>query len=160
MFSSAFCSQNTFDYLLLILCYKYAEASSREVGWSTMLQAEGRGFESRWSDFFFNLPNPSSRTMALGSTQPLTEMSTRNLRGVVMGDRRVRLTSRHLWADYLEKMWEPRRLTTLWIFTVFYRDSFILPYKHAWYMSTEYASCLEQVLTIIVCELYCTGYSL
>jgi hypothetical protein len=31
--------------------------------------------------FFFNLPNPSSRTMAPGSTQPLTEMSTRNLLG-------------------------------------------------------------------------------
>jgi hypothetical protein len=31
--------------------------------------------------FFFNLPNPSSRTMALGSTQPLTKMSTRNLHG-------------------------------------------------------------------------------
>jgi hypothetical protein len=30
---------------------------------------------------FFNLPNPSSRTMALGSTQPLTEMSTRTLAG-------------------------------------------------------------------------------
>jgi hypothetical protein len=30
---------------------------------------------------FFNLPNPSSRTMTLGSTQPLTEMSTRNLLG-------------------------------------------------------------------------------
>jgi hypothetical protein len=28
---------------------------------------------------FFNLPNPSSHTMALGSTQPLTEISTRNL---------------------------------------------------------------------------------
>jgi hypothetical protein len=28
---------------------------------------------------FFNLPNPSSRTMALGSTHPLTEMSTRNI---------------------------------------------------------------------------------
>jgi hypothetical protein len=28
---------------------------------------------------FFNWPNPSSRTMALGSTQPLTEMSTSNL---------------------------------------------------------------------------------
>jgi hypothetical protein len=26
-----------------------------------------------------NLPNPSSCTVALGSTQPLTEMSTRNL---------------------------------------------------------------------------------
>jgi hypothetical protein len=30
---------------------------------------------------FFNLPNPSSCTIALGSTQPLTEMSTRNLLG-------------------------------------------------------------------------------
>jgi hypothetical protein len=30
---------------------------------------------------FFNLPNPSSRTMALGSNQPLTKMSTRNLPG-------------------------------------------------------------------------------
>jgi hypothetical protein len=27
---------------------------------------------------FFNWPNPSSRTMVLGSTQPLTEMSTRS----------------------------------------------------------------------------------
>jgi hypothetical protein len=31
---------------------------------------------------FLNLPNLSSRTMALGSTQPLTEMSTGNLLGV------------------------------------------------------------------------------
>jgi hypothetical protein len=30
---------------------------------------------------FFNLPNPSSRTMALGSIQPLTEMSTKKLPG-------------------------------------------------------------------------------
>jgi hypothetical protein len=29
----------------------------------------------------FNLPNSSSRTMALGSNQPLTEMSTRNFPG-------------------------------------------------------------------------------
>jgi hypothetical protein len=28
-----------------------------------------------------NCPKPSSRTMALGSTQPLTEMNTRNLPG-------------------------------------------------------------------------------
>jgi hypothetical protein len=33
----------------------------------------------RW--IFFSVPNPSSRTMALGSTQPLTEMSIRNLPG-------------------------------------------------------------------------------
>jgi hypothetical protein len=30
---------------------------------------------------FFNWPNPSSSTMAVGSTQPLTEMSMRNLPG-------------------------------------------------------------------------------
>jgi hypothetical protein len=32
---------------------------------------------------FLNRPNPSSRTMAPGSTQPLTEMSTRNLPGSI-----------------------------------------------------------------------------
>jgi hypothetical protein len=30
---------------------------------------------------FFNLPNPSSRTVALGSTQALREMSIRNIPG-------------------------------------------------------------------------------
>jgi hypothetical protein len=30
---------------------------------------------------FFTQPNPSSRTMALGSTQPLTEMSTWKIPG-------------------------------------------------------------------------------
>jgi hypothetical protein len=30
---------------------------------------------------YFNISNSSGRTMALGSTQPLTEMSTRNLPG-------------------------------------------------------------------------------
>jgi hypothetical protein len=30
---------------------------------------------------FFNGPNPSSRTMALGLTQPLADMSTTNLPG-------------------------------------------------------------------------------
>jgi hypothetical protein len=52
------------------------------IGWGTMLQA-GRSrvpFPMRSLDFF-NLPNPSSRTVALGSTQPVTKMSTRNLPG-------------------------------------------------------------------------------
>jgi hypothetical protein len=39
----------------------------------------------------FNLPNNSSRNMALGSTKPLTEMSTMNLPGDKNG-RRVGLT--------------------------------------------------------------------
>jgi hypothetical protein len=41
-----------------------------------MLQA-GRSRDQVPMRCFFS--NPSSRTMALGSTQPLTEMSTRNL---------------------------------------------------------------------------------
>jgi hypothetical protein len=43
----------------------------------------------------FNLPNPSSSTMALGSTQPLTEMSASNHPGGggVKSGRRIRLTS-------------------------------------------------------------------
>jgi hypothetical protein len=44
-------------------------------------KSEGRGMASRWGGFFSNLPNPSGRTMALVSTQPLTEMNTRNLPG-------------------------------------------------------------------------------
>ena len=38
---------------------------------------EGRGFDSRWCHWNFSLTSVS--TMALGSTQPLTEMSTRNI---------------------------------------------------------------------------------
>jgi hypothetical protein len=58
----------------------YYGACDRVVGLGTMLQA-GRlrvRFPIRSLDFF-NLPNPSSRTMTLGSTQPPTEMSTTNL---------------------------------------------------------------------------------
>jgi hypothetical protein len=56
-------------------------------------------------------PNPSSRTMALGSTQPLTEMSNRNLPGGKG------------WPADVIVMWEPRRLATLLASTACYRDS-------------------------------------
>jgi hypothetical protein len=47
-----------------------------------MLQAGRSGGSSpNELDIFFDLPNPSSRTMALESTQPLTEMNTRNVPG-------------------------------------------------------------------------------
>jgi hypothetical protein len=63
------------------------------VGWGTMLQT-GRSwvwFPMRLLDIF-NLLNSSSRTMALGLTQRLTEKSTRQLPGVKSG-RGVRLTT-------------------------------------------------------------------
>jgi hypothetical protein len=73
---------------------------------------------------FFNSPNPSSRTMVLGSTQPLTEMSIKNLPG---GKGRPARKADNLTAicdPIVWKMWEPRRLTILWAFTACYRDSF------------------------------------
>jgi hypothetical protein len=48
------------------------------VGWGTIVQA---GLIPDEVIGFFNWPNPSSCTMALRSTQPLTEMSTRNFPG-------------------------------------------------------------------------------
>jgi hypothetical protein len=59
------------------------------VCWGTMLQAgSSRDRIPIMSLDFFNLPNPFSRTMALGSTQPLTDISTRNILGMFLGVRR------------------------------------------------------------------------
>jgi hypothetical protein len=51
---------------------------------------------------FFSLPNPSCRTMALGSTQPRTEIRARNLPG---GEKRPALR-----ADNLAAICEPNVL--------------------------------------------------
>jgi hypothetical protein len=72
---------------------------------------------------FFSWPNPSSRTMALGSTQPLTEMSTRNIsEGTGRPARKADITT--ICDLIVYKMWEPRRLTTIWASAVCYMDSF------------------------------------
>jgi hypothetical protein len=51
-----------------------------------MVQPEGAGFDTYEVVGFFNLLTPSSRTVALGSTESVTGMSTRNL-PEVNGDR-------------------------------------------------------------------------
>jgi hypothetical protein len=43
-------------------------------------KSEDRWFDPRWCQFSIDI-NPSARTMALGSTQPLTEMSIRRFPG-------------------------------------------------------------------------------
>jgi hypothetical protein len=82
--------------------YKKSEGARGSVdGWGTRLQA-GRSpvrIPEEMDFFFFNLSNPSSRTVALGLTQPLTEMSTRNVPGC-----RKRPAHR---ADNLDAIYEP-----------------------------------------------------
>jgi hypothetical protein len=79
---------------------------------------------------FISWPNPSRRTMVLGSTQPVTEMSTRNLPvGKRRPVRKADLTA--ICEPIVYKMLEPRRLTTLWTSTACYRDRFT-------FVATEY----------------------
>jgi hypothetical protein len=88
---------NIFYWPLLLFFSILQETRGSVVGWGTMLQA------GRWRDRipmrsldFLNLANPSNRTMALGSTQPLREMSTRNICGMflgIKGGRRVGLAT-------------------------------------------------------------------
>jgi hypothetical protein len=63
---------------------------------------EGRGFDFRWGEFL-NLPNPSGRTRPWGSLKPLTEMSTRN--------RKIMLLRSKVWLvrrdDNLTAIYEP-----------------------------------------------------
>ena len=62
----------------------------------------------------FHWHNPSDRTMTLGLTLPLTEMSTRNIFWGDKGGRCIGLTNLPpSCADYLE-IWEPQPPGTLW----------------------------------------------
>jgi hypothetical protein len=73
------------------------------VCWGTRLQAGRSPVRGPDEVDFFNLPNPSSRTMALGSTHPLTEMSTRTL---PRGKKRPALKADKLAAIYEPNVWK------------------------------------------------------
>jgi hypothetical protein len=62
--------------------------------------------------------------MALGSTQPLTEMSTRNIPGDEGRPARKADNLAIICDPIVYKMWEPQHLTTLWVSTARYRDTF------------------------------------
>jgi hypothetical protein len=82
MFSLFYQKQMYLFSLILVRTITTLGARGSVVGLGTMLQAgTSRVRVQMRCIFFFNLPNPSSRTMTLRSTQPLTEMSTRDLPG-------------------------------------------------------------------------------
>jgi hypothetical protein len=95
-----------------LICLRYPRergARGSVVGSSTMLQAGMSPVRVPDEVDFFNLFNSSSRTMALGSTQHLTEMSTRNLPGSKKRSARRADNCYHLLAECLQ-MWEPQPL--------------------------------------------------
>jgi hypothetical protein len=61
--------------------------------------------------------------MALGSTQSLTEMSTRHLPGGKGRPARKADNFTDICEPIIERKWEPQRLTTLWASTAYYRES-------------------------------------
>jgi hypothetical protein len=66
--------------------------------------------------------------MAVGSTQSLTEMSTRNIPGSKRQPVRKADNLTAICEPTVQKMGEPRRLTTLRASTACYRDSFTFFY--------------------------------
>ena len=72
---------------------------------------------------FFSDISPSDRSIALGLTQPLVNMSTRNIPGG-KGDRCVRLTTSPPLRAECHEIWEPKPPGTLWVTPGLLRDSF------------------------------------
>jgi hypothetical protein len=101
---------------------------------------EGRGIDSRWCH------NPSGRTIALGSTQPLTEMSARNV-SWGKGGRCVGLTTLPpSWADCHE-IWEPQPAGTLRAC-----NGIALPLPY----TSLYSFCFIYLLSRVHFQIYCT----
>jgi hypothetical protein len=79
----------------------------------------------RWIFFSIDLIL-SAALWPLGSTKPLTDMSTRNILG---GEERPARRADNLTSIYepiVYKVWEPQHLTNLWPSTACYRDTFTL----------------------------------
>jgi hypothetical protein len=82
---------HTAHCILVELCDAHGNAIAQSAE-TLCYKSEGCVLDSRWGYWISNWPNPSSRTMALGSTLSLTEISTRNLPGG-KGVRHVRFTT-------------------------------------------------------------------
>jgi hypothetical protein len=105
---------------------------------------------------FFSDISPSDRSMALGSTQPLAKISTRNItRG--KGGRCMRLTTSPPSRAECHEIWEPKPPGTLWATPGLLRDSFTFTCKcqllHVYYcLTVNVYSCIYIKLQFLFCE--------
>jgi hypothetical protein len=109
-------------------------------GWCTMLQAGRSSVRVPDEVDFFSWPNPSSHTMVLGSTQPITEISTRNFDG---GKKWLARRTDNLAATcepIVWKMWEPQPLATLRASTAC--TGITLPFFYTEYWSVIADTCV------------------
>jgi hypothetical protein len=90
-------------------------------GWGTMPQVGRSPFRIPDEVDFFNLPNISTRTMALGSTQPLTELNTRH---ILEGKKRPARRADNLAAICEPNVWEASNSRNRKDLSSLYRDTF------------------------------------
>jgi hypothetical protein len=78
MWKNKFCSGNILTYLDCGYHMKLGTAVAQWLRYCATNQKVACSIPDGVMEFFIDI-NPSDRTMALGSTQPLTEMSTRSI---------------------------------------------------------------------------------
>ena len=127
-FHTIFCV-DCFIWLFSAKCNEYLSKRGQAVAQlvdALRYMHEGRGFDSRLEFETFHWHNPSYRTIALGCTQPLREMSTNIISLGGKGDRYVGMTTLPpSCADCLE-IWEPETPATLRACPDLYHDCFYL----------------------------------
>jgi hypothetical protein len=82
--------------------------------------------------WFFNWPNLSIRAVALKSTQPITNLSARNLPDGNAWPARKGDYLAAICEPVFKKNVEPRSFTSLWASTACYRDNFTLVFSGFW----------------------------
>jgi hypothetical protein len=79
--------------------------------------------------------------MALGSTQPLTKMSTRNLTGSYGRSAHKAGNLTAICGPTVQERWTPRRLRNVWATTAWYGDSFTFTLP-VWWRGTNLSEVL------------------